>query len=172
MVFVIYFYKNARENNQNNSDTKTLASNLPPPGIPPIRFTPTGLRKNKRPTNHFALFYPDDLIVEEYRESGDGMTVTFEDKSGEKSFQIFVFPYIGNQISKQRFEMDVPSKVMDEPVEVVIDSINATAFWSRNDIMGEVREVWFINKGFLYEVTTYRELDDWLANIMKTWIFF
>jgi hypothetical protein len=33
------------------------------------------------------------------------------------------------------------------------------------------REIWFIHDGFLYEVTTYKELDSWLATIMQTWQF-
>ena len=37
--------------------------------------------------------------------------------------------------------------------------------------MGDTREVWFIHGGFLYEVVTYKELDDWFAGIMRTWKF-
>jgi hypothetical protein len=37
--------------------------------------------------------------------------------------------------------------------------------------MGDTREVWFIHGGFLYEVTTYKQLDSWLAPIMQTWQF-
>ena len=36
---------------------------------------------------------------------------------------------------------------------------------------GDTREVWFIHGGYLYEVTTYKELDIWLAGIMRTWKF-
>ena len=36
---------------------------------------------------------------------------------------------------------------------------------------GASREVWFVHKGFLYEVTTYKALDSWLASIMLTWKF-
>jgi hypothetical protein len=42
-------------------------------------------------------------------------------------------------------------------------------FFSQNPVMGETREVWFIKDGYLYEVTTYRELDSWLSQIMATW---
>jgi len=44
-------------------------------------------------------------------------------------------------------------------------------FFGKNLIMGDTQEVWFIKNGFLYEVTTYKELDQWLAGIMKTWKF-
>jgi hypothetical protein len=29
----------------------------------------------------------------------------------------------------------------------------------------------FIHGGFLYEVTTYKQLDSWLATILQTWQF-
>jgi hypothetical protein len=32
-------------------------------------------------------------------------------------------------------------------------------FFGSNSAMGDTREIWFIHGGFLYEVTTYKELD-------------
>jgi hypothetical protein len=34
---------------------------------------------------------------------------------------------------------------------------------AQNSVMGDTREIWFIHGGFLYEVTTYKQLDSWLA---------
>jgi hypothetical protein len=36
-------------------------------------------------------------------------------------------------------------------------------------LVGDIREVWFIRGGFIYEVATYNELDSWLAEILATW---
>ena len=166
---VIYtYYKHA---NLAKTDSE-ITTNLPPPGIPPARIPPEGFKEYKSPTYHFSLFYPGTLSVGEYKESGNGMTVAFQDTEGEKGFQIFVFPYADTQITEERFKMDVPSRVRKEPVDVMIDNVRATAFWSTNDLLGETREVWFISQGFLYEVTTYRNLDGWLSNVMKSWRFF
>jgi hypothetical protein len=44
-------------------------------------------------------------------------------------------------------------------------------FFGSNSVMGDTREIWFTHGGFLYEVTTYKELDSWLAPIMQTWQF-
>ncbi|TSC69412.1 MAG: hypothetical protein G01um101456_191 [Parcubacteria group bacterium Gr01-1014_56] len=117
----------------------------------------------------FSLFYPPTLEVTEYDEEGGAHTVSFEDKSGEKGFQIFITPYTEDQITQDRFRMDVPSGVMKEPTDIVIDGIRATMFFSENALMGETREVWFIHDGYLHEVTTYKELNLWLAEIMRTW---
>jgi hypothetical protein len=54
---------------------------------------------------------------------------------------------------------------------VTIDGVPATMFYGSNSVMGDTREIWFIHDGFLYEVTTYKQLDSWLAPIMQTWHF-
>lgn len=68
-------------------------------------------------------------------------------------------------------QLDLPSGVMKEPTVIVLDGTQATMFWSTNSIMGDTREVWFIKNGFLYEVVTYKELDTWLGQIMRSWKF-
>jgi hypothetical protein len=40
-------------------------------------------------------------------------------------------------------------------------------FYGNNSIVGDTCEIWFIHGGFLYEVTTYKELDSWLSPIMQ-----
>ena len=118
----------------------------------------------------FSILFPKDLSVKEYDE-GAGSLIVFEDAAGEKGFQVYVVPYDKEKISKEQFTMDVPSGVMEEPTEIVIDGTHAAMFLSKNAILGDTREVWFIKNGFLYEVTTYKALDTWLANIMKSWRF-
>jgi hypothetical protein len=126
----------------------------------------------------FSLFYPSELQVREYAEAGGARTISFEDTSGAYGFQIYVTPYGEDTVSPERFRLDVPSGVMKEPTDIVIDGTQATMFWSTNAVMGDVREVWFIypepGRGapsFLYEVTTYADLDQWLSQIMQSWEF-
>jgi hypothetical protein len=56
-----------------------------------------------------------------------------------------------------------------QPTDVIIDGTQGTMFFGNNSVMGDTREVWFIRGGFLYEVTTNKELDTWLAGVMRTW---
>ena len=122
---------------------------------------------------HFTVLYPSELgKVNDTPESGGGHTVVFDDgKDGGQSFQIYVTPYTGETISKERFLADEPSGVSKEQKVVLIDGVRATLFTGYNDSIGDTREVWFIRGGFLYEVVTYKELDIWLAEIMKSWKF-
>lgn len=156
------FSTNQKENSTTTPTVNSL-NTLPP------RTAPAGSKEYRSEAYHFSLFYPDTLSVKEYKEAGGAQTITFSNNQGEYSFQIFVLPFKESQVTEKRFKMDIPSGVLKEPVDVIIDGIRATTFFSTNAIMGDTREVWFIKNGFLYEVTTYKELDTWLAGIMQSW---
>jgi hypothetical protein len=143
-----------------------------PQGEAPLFISPVvdGMRIYRSPLLRFELSYPEELSIREYGK-GNTSTIVFEDSSGHNGFQVFVVPYTEPTVSEQRFKMDVPSGVMKEPTQVLIDGVTATAFLSTSTLFGETREVWFIHNGFLYEVTTYKDLDSWLASIMSSWHF-
>jgi hypothetical protein len=132
---------------------------------------PAGMHLYQNVRYHFSLIYPQELIVQEYAEPGDALTVTFTDAENTEAFEVYATPYNDKQITKTRFKRDEPSGVQDQPTDVMVDGVRATMFFGKNTIMGDTREVWFIRSGILYEVTTYKELDPWLANIMNTWKF-
>ena len=135
-----------------------------------IRIWPAGWLEYKSWIFKFSLLYPDDLRVREYSE-GRGTTIAFQSEKTGRGFQIFVVPYLEDHITQERFKSDVPSGVIQDQQEILIDGARATMFYSQNAVMGDTREVWFIKNGFLYEVTTYRDLDLWLSNIMQSWQF-
>ena len=84
---------------------------------------------------------------------------------------MYVVPYAGAQITKDEFTKDIPSGVIENPTNIVVAGVPATMFLSTDATMGTTREVWFIKDGLLYEVTTYQQLDTWLAQIMQSWKF-
>jgi hypothetical protein len=136
------------------------------------RVAPSGFKEYHSSTYHFSLFYPDYLSVKEYKETGTALTVTFQSNDGSRQgFQVFIVPYGEQTISSARLKQDIPSGIIDQQTQIVIDGKPAIMFFSTNPVMGHTREVWFINHGFLYEVTTYKELDSWLAGIMQSWKF-
>ena len=135
------------------------------------RTPPQGWKEYHNDTYQFSLFYPDDLSVADYVGQGGEQTTVFDDPAGNYGFQVFVMPYAGTQITQSRFLLDDPGGVMQDPTDVTVDGVRGTIFFSSNAIMGDTRELWFIRGGYLYEVTTYKPLDTWLADIMKTWQF-
>ena len=120
----------------------------------------------------FSLAYPEELEVADRIEKGGAHTVTFESLSGEKGFQIFIRPYTEAQISSSAIQKDTRDSAKGEPVEIVVgEGIRALLFGSSNPLFGEMREVWFLHDGYLYEVTTYADLESWLSSIMESWRF-
>ncbi len=118
----------------------------------------------------FDVQYPEDVFIREWSE-GNTTTITFEDATAEKGFQIFIVPYEGETVDAQRFKMDIPTGIMREEHEIMLDGTRALAFFSENLVLGETREVWFLKNGFLYEITAQKGLDNWLAEILSTWKF-
>ena len=119
----------------------------------------------------FSIIFPKNLRIKEYDDGTSASTITFDDPTSGHGFQIFVVPYQHDQITPEQFKRDIPSGVMKEPVDVIIDGVRGTVFYSQDPVIGETREVWFIHRGFLYEITTPKDLDRWVADIMKTWRF-
>jgi hypothetical protein len=132
---------------------------------------PTGYLPYSNPQFHFSVDYPSNLQMHTYQEPGGGFTAAFQDPTDNVGFEVYVTPYSGTQITEDRFRIDEPSGVIDQRTTVTIDGVPATAFYGSNTIMGDTREVWFIKGGLLYEVTTYKQLDTLLAQIMQTWTF-
>lgn len=141
------------------------------PTVPETRQITADMRGYENREYKFGLLYPKELSVREYKERDGAVSVVFENPADGKGFQIYAVPYAEDQITEERFRMDVSSGVMQEPVNITIAGVPATMFYSKHSIMGNTREVWFINGGFLYEVVTYKALDEWLSNIMQTWQF-
>ncbi len=139
----------------------TARPSTPPPGFTAYKNTQYG----------FSLYYPSDLQVSENNESAGAYTISFENANYSKGFEIFVTPYAERQVSRERFKMDEPSGVMQEPTSIVLDNAPATMFFGSNGVMGDTREVWFIKNGFLFEIATYKNADSWLSQIMATWQF-
>ncbi|MEK7613049.1 MAG: hypothetical protein AAB449_02830 [Patescibacteria group bacterium] len=138
--------------------------------LKPARQAPAGYREYRSEPYRFAVFYPDALSVREYDEGGGATTITFQNISEGQGFQIYVLPYGASQVGPDRLAKDAPGGVK-EPKDFTLDGAPANAFFSTSAALGDTREVWFINDGFLYEVTTHKSLDSWLDQILQTWQF-
>lgn len=135
------------------------------------RQMPDGWREYQNVAYGFSLFYPQELTVDEHKEGEGVSTITFQNIERGEGFQIFVMPYHEERVSEERFRKDVPSGVRTDMSDTTIDGATGATFYSTNMALGDMREVWFIRGGRLYEVTTLKSLDTWLGEIMKTWKF-
>ncbi len=139
--------------------------------LKPAREAPIGYIEYRNERYRFALLYPNSLSVKAYDEGGGAMTVTFQNIKAAEGFQIFIVPYAQNQISEARFRQDEPSGIRQKPLNVSIDAVAATSFYSSNVSLGDTAEIWFLHGGYLFEVTTVKPLAPWLSAIMQNWQF-
>ena len=139
--------------------------------ISPIRQVPQDMLGYSNKDFHFSLLFPANLESTEYKEQGGALTVSFQDPDTDEGFQVYVTPYSKKQIDAAQFKLDEPSGVVKEQQDVLADGARGTKFYGYNATLGDTREVWFIHNGFLYEVTTFKVLDEWLNSIMQTWKF-
>ena len=173
------FASNAGMSAESATSVSSLSSDSALANIPPPRSTSTpqthDLGSDQRGyTNtslRFSLEYPHTLKVTEYKETNGGTTITFESSDAQNGFQIYVQPYAGTQITQERFRLDEQSGVAQQQTEILVDGTRAEMFFGHNNVMGNTREVWFIRGGYLYEISTYKDLDSWLGAIMKSWKF-
>jgi hypothetical protein len=119
----------------------------------------------------FSVHYPADIPPKEYTDQPPGFTVAFQNGDGTAGFQIYAAPIDGTEITKERFARDEPSGVRKDPEDTSVDGAHALAFHGFDAYIGQTYEVWFIHDGFLYEVSTYKDLEPWLNEIMSPWKF-
>jgi hypothetical protein len=132
---------------------------------------PTGYKEYRNKHYGFSVYYPAEIPPQELPDRDDQLTVLFQGAAGQPGFEIYVAPTKDTKITSQRFRLDEPSGIIREQHDTTIDGVPATTFFGFNAAVGETREIWFIHNHFLFEVTTYKELEPWLNEIMSTWRF-
>ena len=166
-AYAVYAGYAAQRDATVNDDVRIVGPNFSPP---PSR-REDGFLEYKNLILHFDLFYPPELRVTEYDDGTAASTITFEAAGSNHAFQIFAVPYAESTITKEQVEKDVPSGMITGATDIVVDGSPAVMFFSTDPRLGEMREVWFIHNGFLYEINTIKENDEWLSQIMATWTF-
>jgi hypothetical protein len=148
--------------------TSPQASHLDP--LPSRQLLP-GVKEYRSNDYHFSVKYPGDLPPRETHDRGHSLSVTFQKEAGQPGFAIYVAPINGNEITEERFLLDEPSGVRNDPTIISVDGVKALAFHGFDAAMGQTYEVWFIKGGFLYEVSTYKEIEPGLNEVLSTWRF-
>ncbi len=138
-----------------------------------VREPPAGWREYRNKQYGFLFFHPEGIAAREIDEGSGAATVVFQNTEEARGFQIFIVPYAEETISEERFRRDVSSGIRKNVEETYVGKlgVRAVTFHSHNSFLGETREVWFIHNGYLFEVTTFKDMGDWFAPIMQTWEF-
>ena len=139
----------------------------------PPRDIPAGSKEFRSDLYDFSVLYPGSLTAAVRDEGSGAATITFQydDKKEIEGFQIFIVPFAGGQITDARFKEDIPSGVRTNLKNITIAGATGASFYSTDKTLGDTAEVWFVRGGYLYEVTTFKEQAQWLADILGTWTF-
>jgi hypothetical protein len=166
IILVVVAFVFGGSNNENNTqeiDGRVINQ-------PPAIVDSSGGYKNKE--FGFSLTFPQGVEAEEFND-GPRKTIVFQSDTGE-GLQFYIAPHAEKTITQSRILEDIPSAVIEEAQEVLVGrakDIRALLFWSEDAEVGRTRELWFVQNGYLYQVTTFAELDSWLAGIMSTLSF-
>lgn len=121
----------------------------------------------------FSLGLPDGFGAQEYEESGV-KTVILQDAGGN-GIQILATPIKEDipHLSIDLVRQDIPDmKVSDVQSVEIGEGRTGVAFMSDNEAFGGAsREVWFIFRGHLYQISTYARLDNLLQSMFASWQF-
>lgn len=176
----IYIVKIVRHQDVGKEGGELSSTNTAPYIVPPLT------KKYENATYGFSLSIPEDFSI---RESGipdtntpstnESHTIVFENskKAGSnEGIQIVISPYDQKgvkKLTKEMIQSAIPDmNITDEQVLEIGNSYTGLAFKSDNDAFdGNSREVWFIYKDNLYQISTYSRLDDLLKGIFATWEF-
>jgi len=153
--------------------TTTIGSKELPVAIAKAGDPPPGYVIYTNEKHGFSYYHSSQSKIKEYDEGGGAMTVVQENPQNMRGLQIFIVPYDKEVITEERFNRDVPSGVRYNIANTTIGlkKILAVTFNSYDNFLGETREVWFIYKGYLFEVTTFKGFAEWFVPIMQTWRF-
>lgn len=122
----------------------------------------------------FSLKIPEDFNVRE-SDINSSHTIVFENAKNE-GVQIVITPYDKKGVkvlTKDMIQSAIPDmKIADDQILDVGASYKGVAFKSDNDAFsGDSREVWFIFKDNLYQISTYSRFDELLKAMFAAWEF-
>ena len=128
----------------------------------------------------FSLKMPADFAESDTQDPDtNATTIVLQNQTGD-GVQIVVSPFSddpqdgsGYTLTKERILQDVPDLAISNEQPVTVGTnYTGLAFKSNNDAFGgDSREVWFVFRGNLYQISTYARLDPLLQKMFGTWSF-
>ncbi len=123
----------------------------------------------------FSVSMPAGFKAAELPNDAGGTTITLQDTGGQ-GIQIYITPYPDDTkvITADDVRSSIPDMKVTQEQDVDIgNDYKGVAFMSNNDAFeGASREVWFVFRGNLYQISTYARFDPLLKEMFGTWKFF
>ena len=120
----------------------------------------------------FSFSFPPQFTVTEI--PGSPETILIQDPASGIGIQILITQFgEDTDITADMVRRDIPNMRIEDVQEVEIGpNRKGIAFLSDNPAFnGRSRDVWFVYKKELYQITTYAEQDEFLKKMFSTWVF-
>jgi hypothetical protein len=148
-------------------------------------FLGEGFQTYAHPRYGFSFEFPEEFIIQTYTEAAGETIVVQKENNNELpvedkvGLQIYITAFNEEEVlTAERILQDVPGAVIENPQHVIINplapangEVTALLFWSEDPAVGRTREIWFTDNNYLYEVTAYAHVDEWLARVISSWRF-
>ena len=128
----------------------------------------------------FSFGQPDGFNISDFEEGGGkvilvknvGSSVSNNSNNYENGFQIFIAAFDEpGPITKERILKDIPDMKIVGEQYIDVGGERALNFTSQDDLGGETREIWMVHGGFLYQVKGYKNFEEKMIEVLKTWKF-
>ena len=117
------------------------------------------------PVYGFSFDIPTDFLVTASADE-NGSYVNAAHHQLQMGFEIAIQPWWEDEaaaLSPTLIQEEHPELVMEDTIPTYLgDSTPALRFSSRDSLVGETRELWFVRDGYLYQVTMYAPHQEWL----------
>jgi hypothetical protein len=164
----------AASQNKADKETGIIKSGASPQAIAEIsayQYTQT----YEHAANKFSFKYPEDFTVSSITNDDESEVILVQNIAKNIGVQILISSFKGDDIdvTAETIKADLPDLKISDPQTVEIgDNRKGLAFMSDSkEFGGQSREVWFVFRGSLYQISTYAELDGFLKGLFGTWQF-
>ena len=128
----------------------------------------------------FSFGQPDGFNISDFEEGGGkvilvknvGSSVSNNSNNYENGFQIFIAAFDEpGPITKERILKDIPDMKIVGEQYIDVGGERALNFTSQDDLGGETREIWMVHGGYLYQIKGYKNFEEKMIEVLKTWKF-
>ncbi len=121
---------------------------------------------------NFSFTYPKGFTAGSFSDTDDTHTILVRDGKQAVFAQIFVSGFDEDIVlDEKRIKKELPDLVITDPKTVFIGEVQGIAFTSTNSLSSESREVWFVHKGNLYQVSAPIAQAGLFDIMIQTWKF-
>jgi hypothetical protein len=119
----------------------------------------------------YSFTLPSDFTFSTLSNDDGSETALFVGSTATRNFQIYVSVYESNEpVTPQAILRDIPDLLVEKSETIAIDGAQGVTFISGSkESELRTREVWFSYGGKLYQISTYKEFDDQMVDILSTW---